>query len=76
MYKHNYIKQTREAKGITTVKMAQLLNMDCGNYCRLEQGKYKNIPGTVLPILCATLEIDLYYLLDITPGATAEGGNN
>ena len=42
MYKYNYIKQTREAKGITTVKMAQLLNMDCGNYCRLEQGKYKN----------------------------------
>ena len=66
MYKHNYIKQTREAKGITTVKMAQLLNMDCGNYCRLEQGKYKSIPGKVLPILCATLGIDLYYLLDIT----------
>lgn len=76
MYKHNYIKQTREAKGITTVKMAQLLNMDCGNYCRLEQGKYKSIPS-VAHSICSTFPgILLYYLLDITPGATAEGSNN
>ena len=76
MYKHNYIKQRRETKGITTVKMAQLLNMDCGNYCRLEQGKYKNVPGKVLPLLCELLDIDLYYLLDIMPGGIAEGSNN
>ncbi len=76
MYRYNYIKQAREEKGISTVKMAQLLNMDCGNYCRLELGKYKNIPTRVLPVLCVTLGIDLYYLLDIKPGVKAEGGNN
>lgn len=66
MYNNEYIKQRREAKGITTVKMAQLLDMDSGNYCRLEQGKYKSIPGTVLPKLCRILSMDLYYLLGLT----------
>lgn len=75
MYKYEYIKEARETKGITTVKMAQLLDMDCGNYCKLEQGKYKSIPGKILPQLCLTLGIDLYCLLGIAPGETAEGGS-
>lgn len=66
MYKNEYIKEKREARGISTVKMAKLLEMDCGNYCKLEQGKYKSIPGKVLPKLCDTLGIDLYYLLGMS----------
>lgn len=69
MYKNEYIKEKREAKGISTVKMAKLLGMDCGNYCKLEQGQYKSIPGKVLPKLCDTLEIDLYYLLGMSNGS-------
>lgn len=73
MYKYEHIKEKREAKGLSTVKMAKLLEMDCGNYCKLEQGKYKSIPGKVLPKLCTTLGIDLYYLLDMIPGTIEEG---
>ena len=73
MYKYEHIKEKREAKGLSTVKMAKLLEMDCGNYCKLEQGKYKSIPGRVLPKLCTTLGIDLYYLLDMIPGTIEEG---
>lgn len=72
MYKYEHIKEKREAKGLSTVKMAKLLEMDCGNYCKLEQGKYRSIPGKVLPKLCTTLGIDLYYLLGMENGSSQE----
>lgn len=76
MYKHEYIKQAREEKKLSTVEMAKLLKMDCGNYCKLEQGKYKSVPGKILPKLCFTLGIDLYCLLGIAPGEVKEGAVN
>lgn len=69
MYKYEYIKEQRETKGISTVKMAKLFGMDCGNYCKLERGKYKNIPIEVLPKLCDILDIDLYYLFNMENGS-------
>ena len=71
MYNYEYIRERRIAKGKSTVTTASDLEMDCGNYCKLEQGKYRNIPTKVLHKLCEVLELDLYHLLNITQGTTA-----
>lgn len=65
MYKHTYIKNTRIKTGLTTVAAARAINMDRGNYCKLENGKYTGIPLNILVNLHKVLNLDLYYLLNI-----------
>ena len=65
MYKSTYIKNTRIKKGLTTVAAAKAINMDRGNYCKLENVKYKGIPSNILVNLHKVLKLDLYHLLNI-----------
>ena len=74
MYNYSYIKRMRDTRGLTMLQASKLLNMDTGNYNRLEKGRYKDIPLELLKSLQKQLGIDLYYLLNIrplTPGTVA-----
>lgn len=64
-YNAEYLRQARKGKGYSTNMMAEKLNMDRGNYTKLENGRYKNIPLDILVKLNEVLKIDLYYLLNI-----------
>jgi len=64
-YNHEYLKQTRRSMGYSTNTIAIELNMDRGNYTKLENGRYKNIPIDILVKLNEVLKIDLYCLLNI-----------
>ena len=65
MYNHEYIRSIRQSKGLTILAAAELLQMDRGNYNRMELGGYKNIPIDLLVKLHEILGLDLYYLLNI-----------
>ena len=66
MYNYEYIRKTRVEKGLTLMKVAELLEMDMGNYSKLERGIYKTVPCHILKGLYKVLGLDLHQLLNLT----------
>ena len=62
MYNYEYLKQKRIEKGLSTNEAARLLGMFTPNYCRLECGRYTNVPTQAIRKLHQELGVDLDYL--------------
>lgn len=54
----NRLIQLREAKGLKQKEMAQILNINQGNYCRYEK-------GTLTPTVDTLIEMSKYYNVSI-----------
>lgn len=71
MYNTSYLISKRKALNLSQEQVAQLINMDQGNYSKLEAGLYSHTSLNTLTSLHKVLHIDLYYFLNIID---SEGG--